>query len=352
MSLDDIDIDLKLIYNDLKVSMDFSKDHILKYSKCLGILQLHIVQYLKVLPLTASTVLRSSHCFCFLPESVEKNENHPCYIFKYLKGKPVRHLVEDEYLKINQAEEDGLVKVHFYMDHDSYMQKQIRTKLLEEDKDHVMKSCCQSLHSLLRVAPHQVDQILQKEKDYRVDKGLRILGVATSSDKDEASYCAIIDGSEEITDYQKMTSLAARGYLWSKKEKEAKDQDCNNDADVYFLDGSRIHPEVYPWARKMAQDALDYNEDAVKDILETPEKLENLDLDAFFEELKKQDYGDKGTKLYDIKAELRDRYKDQITPFKSATAQEKFNMLTKETPQTFYISKIVCCRVVGIEVRN
>ncbi|ESN95656.1 hypothetical protein HELRODRAFT_179126 [Helobdella robusta] len=47
MSLDDSDIDLKLIYNDLKVSMDFSKDHILNYSKCLRFLQLHIVQYLK-----------------------------------------------------------------------------------------------------------------------------------------------------------------------------------------------------------------------------------------------------------------------------------------------------------------
>ncbi|ESN93945.1 hypothetical protein HELRODRAFT_180354 [Helobdella robusta] len=47
MSLDDSDIDLKLIYNDLKVSMDASKDHILNHSKCLGFLQLHIVQYLK-----------------------------------------------------------------------------------------------------------------------------------------------------------------------------------------------------------------------------------------------------------------------------------------------------------------
>ncbi|ESO02028.1 hypothetical protein HELRODRAFT_161252 [Helobdella robusta] len=517
------------------------------------------------------------------------------------QSKPVRHLVEDEYLKINQAEEDGMLKVHFYMDHDSYMQKilsfftkdeysstvqewnkfrtsavekalkdilfpllikQIKKKLLEEAKDHVIKACCQNLHSLLQVAPYQVDQILQKEKDYRVDESLRILGVATSNDKNEASYCAIIDGSGEITDYLKMTSLATRGYLWSKKEKEAKEQDlfrlkelisckkphvvavaatsmncltvvddiksilsqlekiklvarikvelvdndvakvyanskkanqdmnnfpnllrqaisvarrlqdplleitqlcnfeedllcirfhqmqnylnkdellnnlyqevvdrvnevgvdvnrciahphtsslvkfvsglgsrkstyllkklgqgrlqnrnelvtrvgigpkvfvncvaflkihataCQDDYDVDLLDGSRIHPEVYPWARKMAQNALDYdddNEDAVNDILETPEKLEDLDLDLFAEELKKQGYGDKSITLYDMKAELCDRYKDLRTPFKSATAEEKFNMLTKETPQTFYISKLVCCKVVGIAYRK
>ena len=48
---------------------------------------------------------------------------------------------------------------------------------------------------------------------------------------------------------------------------------------VDVLDGSRVHPETYEWARKMAIDALEYEDEdanpagAVEEILETPEKL-------------------------------------------------------------------------------
>lgn len=47
------------------------------------------------------------------------------------------------------------------------------------------------------------------------------------------------------------------------------------------LDGSRVHPEAYEWARKMAVDALEYDDvtedvnpaEALEEILENPEKL-------------------------------------------------------------------------------
>lgn len=52
-----------------------------------------------------------------------------------------------------------------------------------------------------------------------------------------------------------------------------------------------------------------------------------------------QNYGDKHITLYDIRAELNNRYKDLRTPYRSPTPEELFNMLTKETPQTFYIGK-------------
>ena len=62
------------------------------------------------------------------------------------------------------------------------------------------------------------------------------------------------------------------------------------------LDGSRVHPETYEWARKMAIDALEYDETAddanpagaLEEILENPERLRELDLDAFAEELDRQ----------------------------------------------------------------
>lgn len=62
------------------------------------------------------------------------------------------------------------------------------------------------------------------------------------------------------------------------------------------LDGSRVHPEYYEWARKMAVDALEYDDTAedanpagaLEEILESPERLKDLDLDAFAEELERQ----------------------------------------------------------------
>ena len=62
------------------------------------------------------------------------------------------------------------------------------------------------------------------------------------------------------------------------------------------MDGSRVHPETYEWARKMAVDALEYDDTtedanpagALEEILDAPERLKDLDLDAFAEELERQ----------------------------------------------------------------
>lgn len=58
--------------------------------------------------------------------------------------------------------------------------------------------------------------------------------------------------------------------------------------------------------------------------------------------------GNKSITLYDIRAELNCRYKDLRQPFLSANPEELFDMLTKETPETFYIGKMVTATVIGI----
>lgn len=134
----------------------------------------------------------------------------------------------------------------------------------------------------------------------------------------------------------------------------------STDSYIEVLDGSRVHPETYEWARKMAVDALEYDESAedanpagaLEEILENPERLKDLDLDAFAEELERQGYGDKHITLYDIRAELSCRYKDLRTPYRSPNPEEVFNMLTKETPETFYIGKLITCSVIGIAHRR
>ncbi|CAD7091358.1 unnamed protein product [Hermetia illucens] len=132
----------------------------------------------------------------------------------------------------------------------------------------------------------------------------------------------------------------------------------STEAYVEVLDGSRVHPETYEWARKMAVDALEYDDEeanpagALEEILESPERLKDLDLDAFAVELERQGFGNKSITLYDIRAELNSRYKDLRTPFRSANPEELFDMLTKETPETFYVGKMVLASVVGISHRK
>ena len=73
------------------------------------------------------------------------------------------------------------------------------------------------------------------------------------------------------------------------------------DSDTYVevLDGSRIHPEAYDWAKKMAVDALEMDEDegnpanALEEILQGPAKLHELNLEAFAQELERQGLGKK-----------------------------------------------------------
>ncbi|XP_022911236.2 transcription elongation factor SPT6 isoform X1 [Onthophagus taurus] len=133
----------------------------------------------------------------------------------------------------------------------------------------------------------------------------------------------------------------------------------STEAYVEILDGSRVHPETYEWARKMAVDALEYDDDeganpagALEEILETPERLRDLDLDAFAEELERQGFGNKSITLYDIRAELNSRYRDLRQPYAAPGPEELFDMLTKENPETFYVGKMITAMVSGITRRK
>ena len=133
------------------------------------------------------------------------------------------------------------------------------------------------------------------------------------------------------------------------------------DSEVYVevLDGSRIHNEAYEWARKMAVDALEYDEDegnpasAMEDILRQPHKLDELNLDAFAEELERQGFGNKQITLYDIRKELNNMYQDQRDMREyPLPAEEVFDLLTKETPATFYPGKLQLVTVTSFKYKR
>ena len=91
---------------------------------------------------------------------------------------------------------------------------------------------------------------------------------------------------------------------------------------------------------------------AVEEILEQPDRLKDLDLDAFADELARQGYGNKQITLYDIRDELINRFKDHRVPFRQIQFEEKFSLLTAETPETMFVGKMITCLVSGFAYRK
>lgn len=63
-------------------------------------------------------------------------------------------------------------------------------------------------------------------------------------------------------------------------------------------------------------------------------------------------FGNKSITLYDIRAELNSRYKDLRTPFRPLNSEELFDVLTKETPEAFYVGKMILATVAGFSHRK
>ncbi|XP_066596697.1 transcription elongation factor SPT6 isoform X2 [Prorops nasuta] len=543
----------------------------------------------------------------------EIDENHPVYALKYLKDKPVRDLIGDQFVKLILAEEDKLVtlilsdviegntssnyvdemKQLYYRDEFSknvqdwnalrvgsvemaltkmvipQLKKELRTNLITEAKECIMRACCRKMYNWLKVAPYSCEFIEEEDEEWDTSKGLRVMGLAYLQDFSQAAFACLVSPDGECTDYLRLPHLLKRKNSFREDEKNMKEADllairnflatkkphvvviggesreammiaadinecirtlvedeqfpnikveisdnefskiysnsnkgitefrdypellrqaislarrlqdplvefsqlCTADKEILclkyhplqdqlpkeellenlyiefvnrvnevgvdvnkavqqaysgnlvqfvcglgprkgqalikmlkqtnqrlenrtqlvtachmgpkvfincagfikidtnslgdsteayveVLDGSRVHPETYEWARKMAVDALEYDDEdanpagALEEILESPERLKDLDLDAFAEELERQGFGNKCVTLYDIRAELNSRYKDLRVPYQSPSAEKLFDILTKETPETFYIGKLVLATVVGISHRK
>ncbi|CAI4228912.1 unnamed protein product [Auanema sp. JU1783] len=145
--------------------------------------------------------------------------------------------------------------------------------------------------------------------------------------------------------------MNSSGFLKIDTEKVAE----RTDGYVEVLDGSRVHPETYEWARKMAVDAIEADDNtdptaALEEILQTPDRLRDLDLDAFAEELKRQGFGEKKDTLYDIAAELNQRYKDNRPVFFPPSQEELFSLLCNT--KYFSEGRRVLGTVIGVQYKK
>lgn len=119
-----------------------------------------------------------------------------------------------------------------------------------------------------------------------------------------------------------------------------------------LLDATRIHPEDYDIARKMAADALELDEEdwSVDDSSggviaqltnEGPEKLNDLILEEYADELEKKFHQKKKNTLEQIKTELIDNYGELRRQMKDLSVEQVFTMLTGETAKSLAIDTIV-----------
>lgn len=118
--------------------------------------------------------------------------------------------------------------------------------------------------------------------------------------------------------------------------------DKNND----LLDSTRIHPEDYDLAIKMAGDALDLEEEDRQEAEnedggiigklydEGVEKLEELAIESYAKQLEEHGHR-KRTTLQMIQEELESNYEELRKSFHLLTEIEVFEMLTAETLETF-----------------
>lgn len=112
-----------------------------------------------------------------------------------------------------------------------------------------------------------------------------------------------------------------------------------------ILDTTRVHPEDYDIARKMAADAEELDEEDLADLTHPsqvvqrllegdPRKLDDLSLDDFAIELQRLLSVPKRLTLYLIRDELKQPFQEKRDPLRPLSEMHIFTQLTGETIQT------------------
>ena len=130
----------------------------------------------------------------------------------------------------------------------------------------------------------------------------------------------------------------------------------SSDGDADYLDNTRVHPEDYDLGRKMAADALELDEEdieaeqqengqgaivrkLIKD--EAQEKVNDLILEEYAEQLEKNFNQRKRATLETIRAELQQPYEELRRNFALLSTNEIFTMFTGETSDSLCEGMVV-----------
>ncbi|KAI0683701.1 transcription elongation factor SPT6 [Cytidiella melzeri] len=158
--------------------------------------------------------------------------------------------------------------------------------------------------------------------------------------------------------------LNAAGFLKITQEsnfaKPSKNRHNEDSDSPDLLDSTRVHPEDYELARKMAADAQDMDEEdhhgehpsyVVSTLLSKPDKqklLQDLNLDDFAVNMYETNQDRKRYTLNVIRTELLDPFEELRDKFLLPDDWDVLTMLTGETPKTLKVGLIVTAIVTRI----
>ncbi|OBZ75792.1 Transcription elongation factor SPT6 [Grifola frondosa] len=158
--------------------------------------------------------------------------------------------------------------------------------------------------------------------------------------------------------------LNAAGFLRIVQDAEPKPSKSRHSEDIDVpdpLDNTRIHPEDYELARKMATDALELDEEDIHDehpshvvslIMhddDNDKKLDELNLDDFAVNMYETNQDKKRYTLNVIRSELLKPFGEQRATFPLPSDWDVLTMLTGETPRTLRVGLIVSVLVVRVK---
>lgn len=140
--------------------------------------------------------------------------------------------------------------------------------------------------------------------------------------------------------------LKARALINQQQAKEGAEADETQGCELF--DMTRIHPDDYNFASKIAKDAIERDdvENFVEEVMRAPEELERIDLDMFAQLLEANFGQRKLHTLYDIKGELTNPFIDPREPYTDMEENRLFDLLTGTTEETLYVGMIVKCRIM------
>ena len=124
----------------------------------------------------------------------------------------------------------------------------------------------------------------------------------------------------------------------------------------FYLDTTRVHPESYHWALKMAQEALDIDEAGITDpdvvfsqVSENVESIDNLDLEKYSEDIESNGFGNKLDTLRDISKELSKPFEDNRPPFQENSLVQIFNMFNYDSLEMLQRGRLVIAKIIGFK---